>query len=73
MMMIFDIKNLGKRPPPFSHTPSKNLGRRRVSVDRAEHTFCGVIRKIFFFNFKDMIGKGTITISGGKNGLIQKL
>jgi hypothetical protein len=36
-------------------------------------TFSGVIREFFFFNFKDMSGKGTITISGGKNSLIQKL
>ena len=32
MMRTFDEKNLGKRPPPFAYTPSKNLGRR---VDRA--------------------------------------
>jgi hypothetical protein len=30
------------------------------------HTFCGVSREFFFFDFKDMSGKGTITISGGK-------
>ena len=72
MMRTFDEKNLGKRPPPFSYTPSKNLGRR-VCVDRAEHTFCGVSREFFFFDFKDMSGKGTITISGGKNCLIPKL
>ena len=71
-MWTFDEKNLGKRPPPFPHTPQKNLGRR-VCVDRAEHTFCGVIRDFFFLNFKNMSGKGTITISGGKNSLIQKL
>ena len=34
MMRTFDEKNLGKRPPPFAYTPSKNLGRR-VFVDRA--------------------------------------
>ena len=33
MIRTFDKKNLGKRPPPFSYTPSKNLGRR-VCVDR---------------------------------------
>ena len=27
----------------------------------------------FFYDFKDMSGKGMITISGGKNSLIQKL
>jgi hypothetical protein len=37
------------------------------------HTFSGVSREFFFFDFKDMIGKGTITISGGKNSLIPKL
>ena len=37
------------------------------------HTFYGVSREFFFFDFKDMSGKGTITISGGKNSLIQKL
>jgi hypothetical protein len=62
MMWTFDEKKLGKRPPPFAYTPSKNLGRW-VYVDRAEHNFF----------FKDMRGKGTITISGGKNSLIQKL
>ena len=72
MMRTFDKKNLGKRPPPFPHTPWKNLGRR-VCVDRAEHTFCGVSREFFFFDVKDMSGKGTITISGGKNSLIPKL
>ena len=71
MMRTFDKKNLGKRPPPFSYTPSKNLGRR-VCVDRAEHTFCGVSRDFFFLDFKNMSGKGTITISGGNNSLIQK-
>ncbi len=28
MMRTFDKKNLGKTPPPFPHTPQKNLGRR---------------------------------------------
>jgi hypothetical protein len=37
MIRTFDEKNLGKRPPPFSYTPSKNL-ERRVCVDRAENT-----------------------------------
>jgi hypothetical protein len=37
------------------------------------HTFSGVSREIFFFDFKDMSRKGTITISGGKNSLIPKL
>jgi hypothetical protein len=46
-MRTFDKKNLGKRPPPFPHTPQKNLGRR-VCVDRAEHTFCSVSRDFFF-------------------------
>ena len=34
MMRTFDKKNLGKRPPPFSYTPPKTLGRW-VCVDRA--------------------------------------
>jgi hypothetical protein len=72
MMRTFDKKNLGKRPPPFSYTPLKNLGRRGC-VDRVDHTFCVVSREFFFFDFKDMSGKGTITISGGKNSLIHKL
>jgi len=59
MMRTFDERNLGKRPPPFPHTPQKNLGRR-VCVDRPG-------------NFKDMSGKGTMTRTGGKNSLIQKL
>ncbi len=33
MMRTFDKKNLGKTPPPFPHTPQKNLGRL-VCVDR---------------------------------------
>jgi len=37
------------------------------------HTFCGVSREFFFFDFKDMSGKGTITLSGGRNSLIPKL
>ena len=47
MMRTFDKKNLGKRPPPFPHTPQKNLGRR-VCVDRVEHIFCGASRDFFF-------------------------
>ena len=41
-------------------------------MDREEHTFCGVSRDFFFLDFKNMSGKGTITISGGNNSLIQK-
>jgi hypothetical protein len=52
MMRTFDKKNLGKRPPPFPHTPQKNLGRR-VCVDRAEHTFCGANRDFFFLKFQE--------------------
>ncbi len=70
--MIFDKKNLGQRPPPFSYTPLKNLGRR-VCVDRAEHIFYGTSREFFFGDFKNMTGKGTLTNSEGKNSLIQKL
>jgi hypothetical protein len=72
MMRTFDKKNLGKRTPPFPHTPWKNLGRR-VCVDRAEHIFYGASREFFFWDFKNMTGKGTLTNSGGKNSLIQKL
>jgi hypothetical protein len=49
MMRTFDEKNLGKRPPPFSYTPSKNLGRR-VYVDRAEHTHFAASAVKFFFS-----------------------
>jgi hypothetical protein len=62
-------KTSAKDPPHFPI----NLGRRMRGPCGA-HTFCGVIREFFFSDFKDMIGKGTITISGGlKNNLIQKL
>ncbi len=66
MMRTFDKKNFGNRPPPFPHTPQKNLGRR-VCVDHPEHTFCGGSRDFFFLSFKNMSRKGTITSSGGKN------
>jgi hypothetical protein len=72
MMRTFDKKNLGKRPPPFPHAPWKNLGRL-VCVDRAEHILCGSSREFFFWDFKNMTGKGTSTNLGGKNSLIQKL
>jgi hypothetical protein len=49
IMRTFDEKNLGKRPPPFSYTPSKNLGRR-VCVDRAEHTHFAASAVKFFFS-----------------------
>ena len=71
-MRTFDKKNLGKTPPPFPHTPQKNLGRR-VCVDRVEHIFCGASREFFLFEFKNMTGKGTITILGGNKSLIKKL
>jgi hypothetical protein len=51
MIWTFDKKNFGKRPPPFPHTPQKNLGRW-VCVDRVEHIFCGASREFFFFEFK---------------------
>jgi hypothetical protein len=51
MMRTFDKKNLGKTPPPFPHTPQKNLGRR-VCVDRVEHIFCGASREFFFLNLR---------------------
>ena len=51
-MRTFDKINLGKRPPPFPHTPQKNLGRR-VCVDRAEHTFGGASRDFFFLKFQE--------------------
>jgi hypothetical protein len=51
MMRTFDKKNLGKTPPPFPHTPQKNLGRR-VCVDRVEHIFCGASRELFFMNLR---------------------
>ena len=35
--------------------------------------FCASHPLFFFFDFKNMSGKGTITISGGQNSLIQKL
>ena len=47
-MRTFDKKNLGKTPPPFPHTPQKNLGRR-VCVDCVEYIFCGASREFFFF------------------------
>ena len=72
MMRTFDKKNLGKRPPPFPHTPWKNLGRR-VCVDRPEHLCCGASRDFFLWDFKNMTGKGTNKKYGGKNSLIQKL
>jgi hypothetical protein len=71
-MRTFDKKNLGKTPPPFPHTPQKNLGRR-VCVDRVEHIFCGASREFFLLEFKNMTGKGTITILGGNKSLIKKL
>ena len=72
MMWTFDKKNLGKTPPPFPHTLQKKLGRR-VCVDRVEHIFCGASREFFLFEFKNMTGKGTITILGGNKSLIKKL
>jgi hypothetical protein len=48
-LWTFDEKNLDKRPPPFSYTPSKNLGRR-VCVDRAEHTHFAASAVNFFFS-----------------------
>jgi hypothetical protein len=72
MMRTFDKKNLGKRPPPFPHAPWKNLGRL-VCVDRAELIFSGTSRVFFWGDFKNMTEKGTLTNSGGKNSLIQKL
>jgi hypothetical protein len=48
-MWTFDEKNLDTRPPPFSYTPSKNLGRR-VCVDRAEHTHFAASAVNFFFS-----------------------
>ena len=72
-MRTFDKINLGKRPPPFPHTPQKNLGRR-VCVDCVEYIICGASRDFFFlFEFKNMTGKGTITILGGNKSLIKKL
>jgi hypothetical protein len=62
-MRTFDKKNLGKTPPPFPHTPQKNLGRR-VCVDRVVH---------ILFEFKNMTGKGTITILGDNKSVIKKL
>jgi hypothetical protein len=56
MMWTLDKKNLGKRPPPFPHTPQKNLGRR-VCVDREEHIFFDVIRE-FFFLFQEYDREG---------------
>ncbi len=70
-----DTGTPGKRPPPFPHTPWKNLGRR-VCVQHIVLTVWNTHfpeSVVFFFNFKDTNGKGTITNSGGKNSLIQKL
>ena len=65
-------KTRQKTPPIFLYSFEKprETGLRGPC---GAHTFCGVSREIFFFDFKDMISKGTITISGGKNSLIPKL
>ncbi len=72
MMWTFDEKNLGKRPPPFPHTPQKNLGSR-VCVDREEHIFCGVIREFFFWISRIWPGRVPSRIQEEKNSLIRKL
>ena len=45
---------------------------RALRRSRAEHHFCGVSRKFFFVDFKNMVVKGTFTISGGKTPSIQQ-
>jgi hypothetical protein len=52
-----------KTPPifPYSFEKPRETG---VRGPYGAHTFCGVNREFFFFDFKDMSGKGTITISG---------
>jgi hypothetical protein len=60
------IKKTSAKHPPHSSYSSKTWGDGYVQVDRVEHIFCGASREFSFFEFKNMTGKGTITILGGK-------
>jgi hypothetical protein len=65
-------KKTSAKDTPHSLILLRKTSGDGVCVDRVDHIFCGVYRD-FFFYFKNMTGKGTITNSGGKNNLIQKL
>jgi hypothetical protein len=65
-------KTSAKHPPHFLILLRKTSGDWYV-LTVWEHIFCGASREFFFFEFKNMTGKGTTTILGGKKSLIQKL
>jgi hypothetical protein len=73
MMRTFDGKKLNKRPPPFFLYSFEKPRETCMCGPCGAHTFCGVSREIFFFDFKDMSRKGAITISGGKNRCRSKI
>jgi hypothetical protein len=64
-------KTSAKDPPHFLILPTKTSGDGYVLTVWSIYFAAPAV--IFFFEFKNMTGKGTITISGGKNSLIQKL
>jgi hypothetical protein len=61
--ILLQINLNAKQPPNFLILLRKTSGDG--CVDRVEHIFCGASRQFFVFEFKNMTGKGTITILGG--------
>jgi hypothetical protein len=53
--------------------PRMMLMHLLIRRSRVEHLFFGgESRKFFFLDFKNMVAKGTLTISGGKKQFIQQ-